>query len=172
MEHKDAAEWVEKLISTMKEETSGKYPDPKYKDEVYEALNEAIKILKQTERIPVKMYQIVGRYTDYDPMDTAYFVVDTEEEAKEAVEYARLYHYREEEDDIEEWYYTEITHGDALKEIQKECRTAERLKKLIEEYKENIDYYKRWNEARHVEVCEHHLALLQAELAELESEVK
>lgn len=117
------------------------------------------------------MYQIVGRYTDYDPMDTAYFVVDTEEEAKVAVEYARLYHYREEEDGIEEWYYTKITYGDALKEIQKECRTAKRLKELIEEYKENIDHYKKWNEARNVEVCEHYLTLLQAELAELESEV-
>ena len=52
MERQVAAEWIEKLVSTMKEETSGKYPDPKYKDEVYEALNEAIEILKQ-EWIPV-----------------------------------------------------------------------------------------------------------------------
>ena len=53
MERKDAAEWIEKLVFTMKEETSGKYPDPKYKDEIYEALNAAIEIFKQTEWIPV-----------------------------------------------------------------------------------------------------------------------
>lgn len=117
------------------------------------------------------MYQIVGRFIDYDPMDTAYFVVDTEEEAKEAVEYARLHHYREEEDGIEEWYYAKITHGDALKEMRKECHTAKKLKNLIKWRKKNIEHYKRWNETHNVESCEHDLALLQAELTELESEM-
>ena len=76
MERKDAAEWIEKLVFTMKEDTSGKYPDPKYKDEIYEALNEAIEILKQgwipvSERLP-EMDESVLICTDKGEMTVAY----------------------------------------------------------------------------------------------------
>ena len=47
MTKKEAIEWISKLIETMKEETSGQYPDPEYKDEVYEALDIAIETLEQ-----------------------------------------------------------------------------------------------------------------------------
>ena len=42
----NAIMWIENLIHTMKEETSGKHPDPAYKEEVYTALRIAIGALK------------------------------------------------------------------------------------------------------------------------------
>ena len=42
----EAKDWIDKLIKTMKQETSGNFPEPPYKDEVYEALNMCIKFLK------------------------------------------------------------------------------------------------------------------------------
>ena len=47
MTRADAIDWIRRLIATMKEETSGDFPEPKYKDEVYEALNMAIKALEK-----------------------------------------------------------------------------------------------------------------------------
>ena len=47
MTRADAIDWIRRLIATMKEETSGDFPEPKYKDEVYEALDMAIKELEQ-----------------------------------------------------------------------------------------------------------------------------
>lgn len=42
----DARGWINALIKAMHEETSGTWPDPKYKDEVYSALEMAIKALE------------------------------------------------------------------------------------------------------------------------------
>ena len=47
MTREEAKNWIEDLISEMKEETSGNYPDPEYRDEVYEALDMAINALEQ-----------------------------------------------------------------------------------------------------------------------------
>ena len=47
MTRKEAIEWLNNLIETMKSETSGNYHDPEYKDEVYEAIDMAIEALKQ-----------------------------------------------------------------------------------------------------------------------------
>ena len=46
MNNEEAKGWIDGLIKTMKQETSGKFPEPPYKDEVYEALNMGIKLLK------------------------------------------------------------------------------------------------------------------------------
>ncbi len=46
MTREEAKDWIDKLIKTMKQETSGKFPEPPYKDEVYEALNMCIEFLK------------------------------------------------------------------------------------------------------------------------------
>lgn len=43
----EAKQWIENLIYTMKDETSGNFPDVAYKDEVYVALDMAIKEFKQ-----------------------------------------------------------------------------------------------------------------------------
>ena len=43
----DARGWINALIKAMHEETSGTWPDPEYKDEVYSALEMAIKALSQ-----------------------------------------------------------------------------------------------------------------------------
>lgn len=50
MTREEAKNWIEDLISEMKEETSGNYPDPEYRDEVYEALEMAIQALEQEPR--------------------------------------------------------------------------------------------------------------------------
>jgi len=42
----DARGWIAALIKAMHEETNGSWPDPEYKDEVYSALEMAIKALK------------------------------------------------------------------------------------------------------------------------------
>lgn len=42
----DARGWINALIKAMHEETSGSWPDPEYKDEVYSALEMAIRILE------------------------------------------------------------------------------------------------------------------------------
>lgn len=42
----DARGWINALIKAMHEETSGTWPDPEYKDEVYSALEMAIKALE------------------------------------------------------------------------------------------------------------------------------
>ena len=47
MTREEAANWIKCLIKTMKEETSGQYPDPEYKDEVYEALEMGIEALDE-----------------------------------------------------------------------------------------------------------------------------
>ena len=46
MTNEEAIMWIENLIHTMKEETSGKCPDPAYKEEVYVALHMALEELK------------------------------------------------------------------------------------------------------------------------------
>jgi rubrerythrin len=43
----DAIDWINQLIVTMKEETSGDFPEPEYQDEVYEALEMGIEALEQ-----------------------------------------------------------------------------------------------------------------------------
>ena len=43
----EAIQWIELLIKTMHEETHGEFKDPEYKDEVYIALDMAIKELKK-----------------------------------------------------------------------------------------------------------------------------
>ena len=43
----DARGWIAALIKAMHEETSGSWPDPEYKDEVYSALEMAIQALSQ-----------------------------------------------------------------------------------------------------------------------------
>lgn len=45
MKNKEAIKWIEGLIKTMQEETRGNFPDPEYKDEVYEALKMGVKAL-------------------------------------------------------------------------------------------------------------------------------
>ena len=50
MTKEEAKRWIEYLIKTMKEETSGSYPDPPYKDEVYEALRMAVEALDQESK--------------------------------------------------------------------------------------------------------------------------
>ena len=47
MTREEAIKWIGELVETMKEETCGQYPDPEYKDEVYEAIDIAIKALEQ-----------------------------------------------------------------------------------------------------------------------------
>ena len=47
MTKEKAIEWLNNLTETMKAETSGNYSDPEYRDEVYEALDMAIKALEQ-----------------------------------------------------------------------------------------------------------------------------
>lgn len=47
MTREDAVDWIRRLVATMKEETSGEFPEPEYKDDVYEALDMAIKALEQ-----------------------------------------------------------------------------------------------------------------------------
>lgn len=47
MTNEEAVEWIELLIKEMKRDTSGPGADPKYKDEVYEALELAIKALEE-----------------------------------------------------------------------------------------------------------------------------
>ena len=51
MSNKEAVEWIEALIKLMREETepSEFYADPEYADEVYEALDMAIKALQIEE---------------------------------------------------------------------------------------------------------------------------
>lgn len=61
MTREKAKEWIVKLISAMKEETSGMWADPQYKDEVYEALDEAIKALSVEPQIAE---WILGGYDD------------------------------------------------------------------------------------------------------------
>lgn len=55
MTREKAKEWIVKLISAMKEETNGMWADPQYKDEVYEALDEAIKALS-AETVSKEVY--------------------------------------------------------------------------------------------------------------------
>lgn len=43
----DARGWINALIKAMHEETSGSWPDPEYKDEVYSALEMAVQALSQ-----------------------------------------------------------------------------------------------------------------------------
>lgn len=50
MTKEKAKQWIKDLISTMKLETSGLFPDAPYEDEVYEALEMAIKALEQESR--------------------------------------------------------------------------------------------------------------------------
>lgn len=47
MTKEKAKQWIKDLISTMKLETSGFFPDAPYEDEVYEALEMGIKALEQ-----------------------------------------------------------------------------------------------------------------------------
>lgn len=47
MTNKQAIDWINRLIQTMKSETTGEWPDPSYKDEAYIALEMAIKALEQ-----------------------------------------------------------------------------------------------------------------------------
>ena len=47
MTREEAKQWIELLTRTMRKETSGSYPDPLYKDEVYVALDMAIEALEQ-----------------------------------------------------------------------------------------------------------------------------
>ncbi len=47
----EAKQWIENLIKTMREETSGNFPDVAYKDEVYVALEMAIKEFEQKPKI-------------------------------------------------------------------------------------------------------------------------
>lgn len=51
MTNAEAKEWIVKLISAMKEDTRGMWADPQYKDEVYEALDDAIKALGREEAV-------------------------------------------------------------------------------------------------------------------------
>lgn len=46
MTNGEAINWITLLIETMRKETSGNHPDPEYKDEVYEALEMSIALLK------------------------------------------------------------------------------------------------------------------------------
>lgn len=54
MSNKEAARWITALIDTMREETSrsNAFPDPEYKDEVYEALEIAVSMLSNDEAVP------------------------------------------------------------------------------------------------------------------------
>ena len=51
MVREEAENWIKKLINEMKKETSGNYPDPEYRDEVYEALDFAISDMKRIEKL-------------------------------------------------------------------------------------------------------------------------
>lgn len=46
MTNEEAIDWIVLLIETMRKETSGNYPDPEYKFEVYQALKMSIEALK------------------------------------------------------------------------------------------------------------------------------
>lgn len=62
MTREEAKNWIEDLISEMKEETSGNYPDPEYRDEVYEALEMAINALSAIEDIKQEIEKAMGEY--------------------------------------------------------------------------------------------------------------
>lgn len=68
MTEEKAIEWLNNLIETMKSETSGNYPDPEYKDEVYEALDIAIEALEQEsilDKIRAEIMQLYKRIYDH-----------------------------------------------------------------------------------------------------------
>lgn len=52
MTREEALKWIEALVREMKEETSisNRFPDPEYRDEVYIALDVAIKALQEYEK--------------------------------------------------------------------------------------------------------------------------
>ena len=94
MTREEAIKWIEALIDTMKEETCGRCPDPEYKDEVYEALDIAIKSLEQEPildkiraEIAQKQYDFMAN-TDYDEgvrfgLMLAYQILDKYKESEE-----------------------------------------------------------------------------------------
>lgn len=52
MTNEEAIEWIEALVETMLHETTvGPFPDPEYRDEVYEALDMAIKTMRKYQKI-------------------------------------------------------------------------------------------------------------------------
>ena len=57
MSNKEAIDWIDRLVATMKKETNGKFSDPEYKDEVYEALQaatDALRVQPCSNWIPVE----------------------------------------------------------------------------------------------------------------------
>ena len=84
MTEREAIEWLNNLIETMKSETSEYLPHPEYKDEVYEALDVAIESLKQESILDKVKVEIdletriqVKHYTNTDAViDAVLDVID------------------------------------------------------------------------------------------------
>lgn len=84
MTREEAKDWIEALISTMKEETRGNYPDPEYSDEVYEALDMTIKSLEQEpcedcvsrEEAKQFLYERIDRLNDDELYDIFSRIID------------------------------------------------------------------------------------------------
>ena len=123
------------------------------------------------------MYQIIYIYDDYGDREVDYKLVATEEEAKQFCDYANLHGYMSEAR-VDWWDYVELpTHVDTnvLENVRKECHNIERIKERIKYFEDEIEALTQWECPENelwIEEYKRNLVLLQAELAELECEVK
>lgn len=62
MTNDEAIKWISELIGTMREETSGPLSDSEYRDEVYEALDKAIKALNAIPMLERRCYALTEGY--------------------------------------------------------------------------------------------------------------